>query len=276
VALKRSSRAQLPLAGLRILVGRARHQASALGSGLAELGAEIISIPFLEIRRPRSYQALDAAVRDLARYDWLILTSVNGVEALWRRIVHLGLERQAWPDLRVAAIGPATAKALVRHGFPVDVVPEQYVAESVVQSLGDQVSGKRILLARARVARDILPRELARLGARVDVVEAYQTVIPASSRTKIRQALSSPHGRPHLVAFTSSSSVQNFLALVGGGGAPKSRETLRGIRFASIGPITSQTLREAGLAVDIEAKQYTIPGLIAELGLWATSRRRGN
>jgi uroporphyrinogen-III synthase len=154
------------------------------------------------------------------------------------------------------------------------VVPEKYVAESVVRSLRKQVSGKRVLLARARVARDILPRELAKLGARVQVVEAYQTVIPASSRTKLERALSSPELRPHLVAFTSSSSVRNFLALVGQGEAAELGQSLRGIRFASIGPITSRTLREAGLAVDIEARQYTIPALIAALRAGEMARER--
>jgi len=179
----------LPLAGLRIVVGRARHQASALSSGLRELGAEVIEIPFIEIRKPRSYQPLDTALKNLQDYDWLILTSVNGADALWKRIRKLGLTKRHFKHLKVAAIGPATKKAIEKRGIKVNVVPEQYVAESVVESLRDQVAGKRVLLARARVARDVIPRELRKLGAKVDVVEAYETVIPRSSLTRLRAIL---------------------------------------------------------------------------------------
>jgi uroporphyrinogen-III synthase len=249
----------LPLAGLRIVVGRARQQASALSSGLWELGAEVIEIPFIEIRKPRSYQPLDSALKNLADYDWLILTSVNGVEALWERLNKLGLTNKHLKHLKVAAIGPATSKAIEERGTRVNVVPEEYVAESVVHSLRYQVTGKRVLLARARLARDVIPRELCKLGAKVDVVEAYETVIPRSSRTRLRAILKNPKRRPHLITFTSSSTVRNFVALLG------SSLRLEGIRLASIGPITSSTLRELGLPVDVEAREYTIPGLIKAL-----------
>jgi uroporphyrinogen-III synthase len=255
-----------PLAGLRIVVGRARHQASALSSGLRELGAEVIEIPFIEIREPRSYKPLDTALKNLRDYDWLILTSVNGVEALWKRVQKLRLSKRHFKRLQVAAIGPATKKAIKKRGIKVNVVPEEYVAESVVESLRDQVAGKRVLLARARVARDVIPRELRKLGARVDVVEAYETVIPQSSRIRLRTILKSPK-RPHMITFTSSSTVRNFVALVGKNvwrerPRPRKASPLDGIRFASIGPVTSSTLRELGLPVDVEAREYTIPGLI--------------
>jgi uroporphyrinogen-III synthase len=137
----------------------------------------------------------------------------------------------------------------------------------VVESLRDQVGGKRVLLARAKVARDVIPHELRRLGATVDVVEAYETVIPQSSRTKLRTILKDAKRRPHMITFTSSSTVRNFVALLGKN-MWRERARLRkvnpfaGIRFASIGPVTSATLRELGLSVGIEAKEYTIPGLI--------------
>jgi uroporphyrinogen-III synthase len=265
--MSRKSRApknKLPLAGIRVVVGRARHQASALSSGLRELGATVLKIPFIEIRKPRSYMPLDSALKNLHSYDWLILTSVNGVNAVWQRLNELGLTNKQLKHLKVAAIGPATKKAIEKHGIKVNVVPEEYVAESVVQSLRDRVANKRVLLARARVARDVIPRELRKLGAQVDVVEAYETVIPKSSRTRLRAMLKDSNHRPHVITFTSSSTVRNFVTLLGKNMWPRPRKAspLDGIHLASIGPITSSTLRELGLPVDIEAKEYAIPGLI--------------
>ena len=254
-----------PLAGLRIVVGRARHQASALSSGLRKLGADVAEIPFIEIRKPRSYKPLDSALKNLKDYDWLILTSVNGVAALWERLHKLRLTKRQLKHLKVAAIGPATKKAIEKRGTTVNVVPEEYVAESVVESLRDRVAGKRVLLARAKVARDVIPRELRSLGATVDVVEAYETVIPQSSRTRLRVILKNPKRRPHVITFTSSSTVRNFVALLGKNTwrpSPRKSSPSDDLRFASIGPVTSSTLRELGLPVDIEAREYTIPGLI--------------
>ncbi|MBZ5598142.1 MAG: uroporphyrinogen-III synthase [Acidobacteriia bacterium] len=252
-----------PLDGLRILVGRARHQAGALSSTLRKLGAEVIEIPFIEIRKPGSYRPLDAALKNLASYDWLILTSVNGVDAMWERLRKLRLTKKHLRHLKIAAIGPATRKAIERCGLKVHVVPDEYVAESVVKSLRARVTGKRVLLARAKVARDVIPRELRRLGALVDVVEAYETVVPQASRTRLRAAFKNPKLRPDVVAFTSSSTARNFLALLASRrGRPLHTRQLEGVRLASIGPVTSSTLRELGLRVDIEAAEYTIPGLI--------------
>jgi uroporphyrinogen-III synthase len=245
-------------------VGRTRAQASALSSGLKALGADVVEIPFIEVRRPRSYQPLDAALKNLIRYDWLVFTSVNGVEAVAERMKRCGLTRKNLRHVRVAAIGPATQQAIERLGIQVHLVPEQYVAESVVESLRQQVEGKRVLLARAKVARDVIPRELRRLGARVEVVEAYQTGIPLASRARLRAVLEDSKRCPDLITFTSSSTVKNFLALLGRL-ARRHPSPLAGIRLASIGPVTSNTLREAGLPVDIEASEYTIPGLIAAI-----------
>jgi uroporphyrinogen-III synthase len=245
------------LSGLRVLVGRARHQAGALSSKLQKLGAEVVEIPFIEIRLPRSYEPLDTTLGNLRNYDWLILTSVNGVDAVWERLKTLRLSKRHLKHLKIAAIGPATRKAIEKRGLKVDVVPEEYVAESVVKSLRSKVKGKRVLLARAKVARDVIPRELRRLGAQVDVVEAYETVIPAGSRSRLRALLKNRATRPNVITFTSSSTAKNFGALAG----RLSAKTIEGIQFASIGPVTSGTLRELGLPVDIEAKEYTIPGL---------------
>ncbi|MFZ0276401.1 MAG: uroporphyrinogen-III synthase [Candidatus Sulfotelmatobacter sp.] len=246
-----------PLSGARVLVGRARHQASALSSELRKLGATVLEIPFIEIRKPRSFKPLDSALMNLDGYDWLIFTSVNGVEAMWERLARLRQPKTGLKHLSIAAIGPATKKAIEERGIEVDVVPKEYVAESVVRSLQRRVKGKRVLLVRAKVARDVIPRELRKSGAHVDVVEAYETVMPKSSRPRLRSLLGNPRQRPQVVTFTSSSTVRNFVALLG-----RRSAKLDGIRLASIGPVTSSTLREVGLRVDIEAKEFTIPGLV--------------
>jgi len=292
---KPKAQTTLPLSGIRVLVGRARHQARALSTELHKRGAVVIEIPFIEIRKPRSFKALDSALKSLGTYDWLILTSVNGVDAMWERMNKLHLappsRKREGHDfsraaesaggnlasaaegraLRIAAIGPATKRAIEQRGARVDVVPKEYVAESVVRSLKRKVNGKRVLLVRAKVARDVIPQELRRAGAHVDVVEAYETVVPPSSRRRLQVALKSR--RPHVITFTSSSTVRNFVSLL------RSRETigklrtvsgqewphhtgLDGILMASIGPVTSSTLRELGLPVDISAKEFTIPGLV--------------
>lgn len=260
----------LPLSGIRVLVGRARHQASALSAELRKLGATVLEIPFIEIRKPRNFKPLDSALKNLASYDWLILTSVNGVEAMWERLDKLRLTKKNLQHLRVAAIGPATKKMIEKRDRKVDVVPREYVAESVVRSLHNRVKGNRVLLVRAKVARDVIPRELRKAGAHVDVVEAYETVVPKSSRTRLRIALANPRQRPHVVTFTSSSSARNFVELIGS--RRKLATRLDGLLMASIGPVTSSTLRELGLRVDIAAKEFTIPGLVDAIR-WAMTEK---
>ena len=250
-----------PLQGVRVLVGRARHQAGSLSTELRKLGADVLEIPFIEIRKPRTFRALDTVLKNLQSYDWLILTSVNGVESMWERLRKLRLGKQSLRYVKIAAIGPATKKAIEGRGAKVNVVPKEYVAESVVKSLRKQVIGKRVLLVRAKVARDVIPRELRKAGAQVDVIEAYETVVPKKSRGRLRAVLRSKKMRPDVITFTSSSTVKNFVSLLGVRG---SRRTgyLEGVTLASIGPVTSSTLRELHLGVDVEARQYTIPGLI--------------
>jgi uroporphyrinogen-III synthase len=282
-------RDDLPLNGIRVLVGRARHQAGSLSTELRKNGAQVIEIPFIEIRKPRSFRPLDSALRNLESYDWLILTSVNGVEAMWERLAKLGLSleldreghgfdhgsrRNKQPvapaaqgnRLRIAAIGPATKKAIEQRGVSVTIVPEQYVAESVVRSLRSKVKSKRVLLVRAKIARDVIPQELRRAGAHVDVVEAYETVVPKSSRNRLQRLMKDPRRRPHVVTFTSSSTVRNFVNLLSVRGQGKQRiPQIDGVLISSIGPVTSATLREFGLPVQIKAEVFTIPGLVAAL-----------
>ncbi|HEY1679054.1 MAG TPA: uroporphyrinogen-III synthase [Candidatus Sulfotelmatobacter sp.] len=256
---KSSQKSGQPLRGIRVLVGRARHQASALSQELRRHGASVIEIPFIEIRAPRTFKPLDRALKNIGGYDWLILTSVNGVEAMWIRMKRI-LPASASSLPRIVAIGPATRKAIEQRGGTVDVVPREYVAESVVRSLQKKVKGKRVLLVRAKVARDVIPRELRRAGARVDVVEAYETVLPAASRSRLRSAFRSKSNRPHVVTFTSSSTAKNFASLLGN--ALRSPNVLEEVLFASIGPVTSATLRDLGLPIHISAAKYTIPGLV--------------
>src|SRR5208282_5558123 len=272
-----------PLAGTRILVGRARHQAGSLSASLRSLGATVIEIPFIEIRKPQSYRPLDDALKNIRNYDWLILTSANGVEAMWERVGKLRIARQALKHLQIAAIGPATKKAIVKHGLKVKMVPEEYVAESVVKGLRDKVNGKRVVLIRAKVARDVIPEELRAAGAQVDVVEAYETVAPEKSRVRLRALMRNAARRPHVVTFTSSSTAKNFAELLYGSGAPprsdgaKPRphtdlrkvkaDSFNGIQFASIGPVTSATLRELQMPVAIEAREFTMGGLIRAIVL---------
>ncbi len=262
-----------PLAGCRVLVSRAKKQAGALSSALRDLGCQVIEIPFIEIRKPRSYEQLDLALQNLASYDWLILTSVNGVEALFERRAKQRTPASAIVHLKIAAIGPATRKAIEQHGLQVTVTPKEYVAESVVAALHRRVKGKRVLLVRAKVARDVIPRELRKAGAQVDVVEAYETVVPKASEKRLRSVIANAM-RPHAITFTSSSTVRNFVALLGlrsARAAFKKSAPGHGVHTASIGPVTSATLREFGLPVDIEAREYTIPGLVASI---VTARRR--
>lgn len=257
-----------PLAGTRILVGRARHQAGSLSASLRGLGAGVIEIPFIEIRRPESYRALDDTLKNIKMYDWLILTSVNGVDAMWERVRKLRITRRKLKHLQIAAIGPATKMAIVKHGLKVKMVPEEYVAESVVKGLRDKVKDKRVVLIRAKVARDVIPEELRLAGAKVDVVEAYETVVPEKSRARLRALMKNTARRPHVVIFTSSSTANNFAELLGknkaGVVAP---EWLTHVQIASIGPVTSATLRALQMPADIEAREFTMGGLIRAIVL---------
>lgn len=256
-------RNKLALAGRTILVTRARHQAGQLSEKLRVLGAEVVEIPAIEIVPPESYAELDRALKKLSqlpsRYQWLIVTSANGAKALRERMEAAGIEARAFAGLKIAAVGSATAQALRDMGLEVAVTPAEYVAESLVDVLGDQVRGQRVLLARAAVARDVIPDALRARGATVDVVDAYRTVIPGDSVTTVRTLFGENGGAPDAATFTSSSTVTNFLNLLREAGvdAPKT------MRAVSIGPITSKTLRENGWEPAAEADPHDLGGLVA-------------
>jgi uroporphyrinogen-III synthase len=245
-----------PLANKRILVTRAAHQAGKLSEGLRAAGADPIEVPVLEIRPPGSYDPLDIALRHLYGYDWLILTSANTVRAVIERAAILKLSlRDQGPH--IAAIGQATAEAARNAGLHVTLTPESYVAESLVTTLATRIQGKHILLARAAIARDIIPDALRKSGATVNVVDAYQNTIPAAAPEQLRAALASCIDA---ATFTSSSSATHLAEVARAAGI---RSPLPGVRAISIGPITSATLRELGWEPSAEATQHDIPGLIA-------------
>ncbi|MCE2405684.1 MAG: uroporphyrinogen-III C-methyltransferase [Dehalococcoidia bacterium] len=245
-----------PLFGKRIIVTRSRSQASVLSNMLAEAGAYPMELPTIRTVPPEDYSELDRAIRSLSGYDWAVLTSANGVDALFGRMTALGLDSRALGGVKVAAIGPATAQALTRYGIRADLVPGQYVAESVVAEMERRgVTGARVLLARADIGRKALPEGLSRLGAAVDDVTAYRTVAPEDARQRADELLAKD--TPDLITFTSSSTVTNLMALLDG-----DTSLVRELPSACIGPITADTARERGLRVEIEAQEYTVPGLV--------------
>lgn len=238
---------RLPLFGKRIVVTRAAGQAAQLASKLEELGACVIEIPTIEIHPALDAAPLDAAIADLASYDWLIFTSANGVRFFVERLDRSAADLRSL-RARICAIGPATRAAIEALHLKVDLMGQEYVAESLLAAFAaHDLAGKRILLPRAAVARDVIPEELARRGALVEVVEAYRTTPPEHVREF-------PAG-VDAVTFTSSSTVQNFVSLYGA-------ESMAGAQAISIGPITSGTARSLGIAVTAEAKPFTVDGLV--------------
>jgi uroporphyrinogen-III synthase len=245
-----------PLEGRRILVTRGATQAPKLSDSLRALGAIPVEVPVLEIRPPSTYGPLDTALRNLAAYDWLILTSTNTVHALVERIASLDIVAPA-SSPEVAAVGSATAEAARDAGMKVSLTPKDYVAESLVASLQHQIAGKRVLLARAATARDVIPDALRAAGAAVDVVDAYRNVLPLEAPAQLQAALSNGLDA---ATFTSSSSVTHLAEAAQKAGIAF---PLSGVPAISIGPITSQTLNEAHWPPAAEADPHDIPGLIA-------------
>lgn len=245
------------LLGRRVLVTRAAHQAGKLSEGLRALGAESVEVPVLEIRPPRDFAPLDAALGQLNSYDWLIFTSANTVSAFMERAAMLGvsISRSIMPQ--VAAIGESTAAAARVVGIRIAVTPQRYVAEALVEALAREVSGMRILLARAEIARDVIPDALRVAGAQVDVVDAYRNVMPEGAPALLHAAFEK---RIDAVTFTSSSSVMHLAEAARAAGVAF---PFAGVPAISIGPITSASLREHGWEPAAEATKSDIEGLIA-------------
>ncbi len=247
-----------PLFGRRIVVTRSREQASDLVHRLSALGAQCIQCPTIEVVPPAEWTAVDNAISVLCDYDWIIFTSVNGVEYFFRRLWEKGFDARALGHLKTATIGPATADRLRSKGLFSDIIPKSFRAESVVEAFAaTEVAGKKILLPRAKEARAILPEELSRMGATVDEVTVYETRHGGADEEGLIRRLKEK--TVDLVTFTSSSTVKNFFRMLPEG---RMKDLMAGVTIASIGPITSQTARKLGLTVTIEAKNFTIPGLI--------------
>jgi uroporphyrinogen III methyltransferase/synthase len=259
-----------PLAGVTVAVTRARAQAGALSDRLRRLGAAVIEAPAIRI------EPIDGPLPELSAYDLVCLTSVNGVQALFARLRAAGLDARALAGAHVAAIGPGTAAALAGHGVLADLVPERFVAEGLLEALGERPVS-RALIARAEQARDVLPQALRDRGAAVDVLALYRTLPERLDGPRLAAVVAADY-----VTFTSSSTVRSLLASLGGAGpdgAAPSRgdkellDALGHARLASIGPVTSETLREHGLRADVEAERHDIEGLVQAL-LADVKRRR--
>ncbi len=246
-----------PLLGKRIVVTRARAQASDLVQRLSEMGAECLEVPTIQVVPPESWQPLDDAIAGLDRYQWLIFTSVNGVHHFFERLFAQGLDARALGHIHTAAIGPATAGCLRRYGVNTDILPQTYQAEAVAEAFArEPLKGRKILLPRAKEARSVLPEALRRMGAGVDEIVAYETIQGESHADQVVTALQARD--IDMITFTSSSTVHNFRALLPPG---KSEELLQGVAIACIGPITAETARQLGLQVHVAAEAFTIDGL---------------
>ncbi len=250
-----------PLLGRRIVVTRSREQASDLVRSLSDLGADCLECPTIETAPPDDSGPLDAAIAGLADVDWIIFTSVNGVSRFFDRLFRSGKDVRALGRIRTAAIGPATAERLRSFGLSSDLVPEAYVAESVIAAFrAHDIRGRHILLPRAQEARPTLPVALAAMGAVVQEVAAYQTRRASADAAQLVEHLSQRD--IDLVTFTSSSTVKNFKALLP---PDRAAELASGLPAACIGPVTAETARQLGFEVGLVAAEYTIPGLCAAI-----------
>ncbi len=269
----------LPLQGRSILITRAHEQAGTFSKRLRALGATAVEFPAIRIVPPEDWEPLDNALKRLSEgvwYDWLIFTSTNGVRICFERLQRLGYDARSIGNVRVAAIGPATAVELAKYGVAVDLVPAEYIAEGIAVALlddagklGESLEGKKVLLARAAEARNVLVTELQQAGAIVEVVAAYRTVGVTHEDGQGREILRMLETqRLDILTFTSSSTVRNFMQWLMQYDGDVANSLLNNVtqharpKIACIGPITSQTAREFGLDVHIEAQEYTIAGLI--------------
>ena len=248
-----------PLFGKRVLMTRAKEQAGELAGLLAAAGAEPIEGATIRIVEPNDWAPVDRAIDALGQYDWVIFTSVNGVAHFMKRLQKCGHDARSFAGRRICCIGPRTAEELAAYGLKADVVPAEYQAEGVLATLAESdLSRARVLIPRAEVARELLPEELRSRGAVVDVVPVYRTEVPRDSVESWKQLLVDQE--IECVTFTSSSTVRNFIELVGG--EAQARVLVQSVAVACIGPITAQTAREAGLSVAVMPNENTIPALV--------------
>jgi uroporphyrinogen III methyltransferase/synthase len=247
-----------PLFGKRVVVTRSRSQASVFAEAIENLGGEPWEFPTISVTDPDDYTPMDIAIKEIEKFNWIIFTSVNGVEYFFRRLANNKRDLRDLKGIKLCAIGPKTREELEKRGLNCDYVPEEYRAEAIISGLEHlDLTDRHILLPRADIARRVLPVALANLGAQVTEVDAYKTVLGEGNGDIMRELFLKR--KVHILTFTSSSTVKNFVKILN---APDYLELLAGVTVACIGPITADTARELGLRVDIEAKQYTIPGLL--------------
>lgn len=245
-----------PLFGRKIVVTRPRHQAQGFVEKLEDLGADVLPVPTIKIVDPDSWDPVDEAIGRIEEFDWVVLTSVNGVSRFFDRLLDQRRDARSMHGAKLAAVGPATARALLDRSLSVDVVPGEFRAEGVAAAMSQfDLRGKKILLPRASAARDTLPKMLREEGAEVHEVHVYNTVAAGIDPSELRQLLSA--GAIDMVTFTSSSTARNFFDMVGADG----RDRLAEVALACIGPITADTVRSCGYPVAVSADEYTVDGL---------------
>ena len=254
---------KLPLRGSRIVITRAQHQAGALSSKLRALGAHVFELPTIRITDPTSWEPVDELIRRATRPDWTVFTSANGVAQFVKRLGQHGLDVRWFGGTRIAAIGPGTRAALGRYGLQPDLEPEQFFAESLAEALLSRgVAGKKIALLRAEKTRDFLRQKLTEAGARVEERPVYQTRPEPTALSKWRKTFTEKDFWPDWIVFTSSSTAENFFKFL-----PSSEENQMKsrVRLATIGPITTQTVRKFGWNVTVEARSYSLQGIVEAL-----------
>ncbi|MBN2516255.1 MAG: uroporphyrinogen-III C-methyltransferase [Deltaproteobacteria bacterium] len=245
-----------PLSGKGIVITRPEEQAGDLAALLREAGARVIYFPTIKIVPPDRFDDLDRAIDTVATYDWIIFTSANGVKFFFERLRELGKDLRDMKGPGICAIGPATAETIGNIGLRVDIVPDEYISEGVVRAFeGQNLQGKRVLLPRAEIARDIIPDGLSKRGATVDVVTAYRTANSGRKRNELYDLIK--QNKVDVVTFTSPSTVTNFIDIIG-----RDEKLPEYIKIACIGPVTSASAQEAGLNVDIMQGPYVISGLV--------------
>ena len=248
-----------PLFGKTIIVTRSRDQASVFSDQLIELGANVLEYPTINITDPDDFGPLDRELENLGSTDWLIFTSVNGVDAFFNRIFELGRDVRDLKGVKICSIGPSTTERIKGFHVSIDCQPPKYVAESVVEALKkvEEIKGKRFLMPRTDIARSYIPQELEKLGAEVSDIVAYKTVLATDGDNIVLDKLKD--GEVDIVTFTSASTVKNFVKIIGEDNLSAFKNN---VQFASIGPITNESAEEMDIDISIKAEEYTIPGLV--------------
>ena len=250
---------QKPLFGKGIVITRPEKQADDLAQLLTREGANPLHFPTIKIVPPPDWRDLDAAIKNLEKYDWLIFSSANGVEFFFERLFAKNRDIRDLKGIKICCIGPATAKQVESKGIRVDLVPEKFISEGILKSFsGINLRGKKILIARAAKARDVLPAGLKKSGAKVDVVTAYETINSGKKKDDLESLFK--ENKVDVITFTSSSTVNNFVKIIG-----RDFSLPKGVKIACIGPVTAAAAKKAGFSIDIHQEEYTMDGLVQSL-----------